>query len=81
MKDKILMVKELAEKHSPEIIKLRRKIHANPELAFEEFDTADLISNFLKDNEIRTFERYSKNRCCWVDKRKEPKQTNHRTQG
>lgn len=55
MKDTILKVKELAEKYSPEIISLRRQIHANPELAFAEFETAALVAGFLKQNGIEYF--------------------------
>src|SRR3972149_2314273 len=31
-----------------EIIKIRRAIHANPELSFQEFDTAKLVADRLK---------------------------------
>ncbi len=34
------------------IIQLRRKIHENPELSYKEFNTAELIENFLKNMEI-----------------------------
>lgn len=40
-------VKELAEKFSGEIVKDRRHIHANPELSFEEYKTADYIAETL----------------------------------
>src|SRR5699024_9473373 len=36
-----------------EIIEIRREIHANPELGFQEFNTTNLIYNTLKDTEIR----------------------------
>ncbi len=36
-------------KNVPEIVALRRHIHAHPELSFEEFQTADLIANQLQE--------------------------------
>lgn len=36
-------IKELSEKYSGEMISLRRSVHSNPELAFEEFETTDLL--------------------------------------
>lgn len=36
-------IKKLAEKHKGEMITLRRSIHSNPELAFEEYQTTDLL--------------------------------------
>lgn len=49
MEQLINTIKQLADQHFEEVISLRRKIHANPELAFEEYDTASLISGFLKE--------------------------------
>ena len=46
LKDKI---KELASECYPEIVKLRREFHANPELAFQEFKTSDLIFKKLSE--------------------------------
>jgi amidohydrolase len=47
-----LEVKALSEEYYKEIVNIRRTIHANPELAFEEYKTAELIANFLKVNNI-----------------------------
>jgi amidohydrolase len=37
----------------PEIIRLRRHFHMNPELSFEEYETSAYISSFLEENGIR----------------------------
>jgi metal-dependent amidase/aminoacylase/carboxypeptidase family protein len=44
MKAKIL---KLANEFTPEIILIRRALHANPELSFKEFQTAKLIEEVL----------------------------------
>ncbi|UBM59205.1 M20 family metallopeptidase [Marinilongibacter aquaticus] len=41
-------VKSLAEDHFKEAVETRRHLHANPELSFEEFETAKLVANKLK---------------------------------
>jgi amidohydrolase len=45
MKEKILT---LSKKYEKEIIQLRRKLHQNPELSFEEFQTSKLIFDKLR---------------------------------
>ncbi len=40
-------IKLLSEKHWPETVSYRRHIHANPELSFKEFQTADFVSKKL----------------------------------
>lgn len=42
-------VKELASQVFPEVVELRRAIHQNPELAFEEYETAALIVRCLDE--------------------------------
>ncbi len=49
MKEKI---KSLAKKYHKEIVGVRRHLHANPELSFEEFETSKYICNFLDKNNI-----------------------------
>ncbi len=49
MKDKI---KALAKASLPEIIEIRRHIHSNPELSFEEFKTSEFIASRLKEYNI-----------------------------
>ena len=42
-------IKELSEKFLPEIILVRRHLHANPELSFVEFNTSKFIASKLKE--------------------------------
>jgi carboxypeptidase Ss1 len=41
-------------RHESEIIEIRRKIHSNPELAYQEKDTARLVANKLRSLGIKT---------------------------
>jgi amidohydrolase len=45
-------IKKRAEQYLREVISLRRTIHANPELAFEEHETARLVSSYLDTHGI-----------------------------
>ena len=45
MKDR---VKLLATKYYPRVIELRRQLHANPELSWQEFETSKLVANELE---------------------------------
>ena len=45
-------IKLLAKNYSPEIISIRRHLHKNPELSFEEYKTSDYISEYLKSLNI-----------------------------
>lgn len=47
-------IKSLSKQILTEIIEYRRHIHKNPELAFEEFETASFISKILKKYNIKT---------------------------
>lgn len=42
-------IKNLAKQYFPEILKIRRHLHQNPELSFKEFNTAAFISKQLTD--------------------------------
>ena len=41
-------IKKIAAQNKEQIIAVRRAIHANPELSFEEYETCELVSKFLK---------------------------------
>ncbi|QMU30232.1 M20 metallopeptidase family protein [Adhaeribacter radiodurans] len=41
-------VKKLAREFAPDIIKIRQHLHANPELSFQEYQTAALVTEQLK---------------------------------
>jgi amidohydrolase len=41
-------IKHLADKYFDEVVTLRRTIHANPELAFEELETSNLVAKTLE---------------------------------
>ena len=51
-------IKALSRKYFNEVVEYRRHIHANPELAFEEFGTAEFVSKKLsggpKGHTLRT---------------------------
>ncbi|MFH1005597.1 MAG: M20 family metallopeptidase [Bacteroidota bacterium] len=57
MKEKI---KQLAEKYLPEVIQIRRHLHANPELSFEEYNTSKFIASKLKEFGIPYKEKIAK---------------------
>jgi len=42
-------IKDLSEKFLPEVIQIRRHLHAHPELSFEEYNTSKFISGKLKE--------------------------------
>lgn len=66
-------IKQLAKEYLPEITSLRRQIHSNPELAFEEYETAALVAKFLKENGIEYQEGVAKTGVVSLIKGKNPK--------
>ncbi|MEP0984839.1 M20 family metallopeptidase [Ekhidna sp.] len=57
MSDLIQKIKSLSEAHFEEILEVRRHIHANPELSFQEFNTANFIESKLKEFGINDIQR------------------------
>lgn len=53
----IEQIKQLAEQYFEEILAIRRHIHANPELSFEEYQTADYVEAQLKKIGIQDVQR------------------------
>jgi amidohydrolase len=49
----INIVKQLAASIHPELIEIRRHIHANPELSFEEYETMDFVASELDKLQIK----------------------------
>ena len=47
-----IKIKELSKKYLSETIEIRRYLHANPELSFEEYNTSDYIASKLKEYNI-----------------------------
>lgn len=57
MTDTISAIKRLSEEYYEEVLSFRRHLHSNPELSFEEYNTADFIEAKLKEMGITDFER------------------------
>jgi len=55
----IEQIKILSKSIEKEVIDLRRQIHQNPELRFEEKETAKLIEKYLLDNKIKVHSNYN----------------------
>jgi len=53
-------IKELSSQYFNEILEIRRHIHTNPELSFEEYNTAAFIESKLKSFGISDFKRIGK---------------------
>lgn len=43
------VIKALAKKYAPEFIEIRRHLHANPELSYQEFETSKFVQTKLKE--------------------------------
>ncbi len=53
-------INQLASAYSGELISLRREIHSNPEVAFNEFETTELLFKRLKQKGIKNVKRITK---------------------
>ena len=52
------LIREKAAGLLPDIIKIRRHLHAHPELSFEEFKTSEYIRNILTGQQIKFTEQW-----------------------
>lgn len=57
MSNPIAQIKSLSEKYYGSILDIRKHLHANPELSFQEFETAKFIEKQLLEMGITNFER------------------------
>ncbi|MEQ9465990.1 MAG: M20 family metallopeptidase [Ekhidna sp.] len=57
MSDLIGKIKSLSDAHFEDILAIRRHIHANPELSFEEYNTAKFIEEKLKEFGVSNVKR------------------------
>ena len=60
MNDVIDRIKALSSEYFADIQSIRHHLHANPELSFEEYNTADFIETKLREFGIAEFERKAK---------------------
>ncbi len=65
-------IKELSKKYYPETINIRRHIHENPELSFEEFNTSSYICSKLDEYNIPYKSGYVKTGIIGIIKGKNP---------
>ena len=75
MSDIIQKIKSLSESYFQEVLEIRRHIHSNPELSFEEFETADFIEKKLHSFGINDVERIAKTGITFTLKGKEDGKT------
>ncbi len=75
MIDLIGEIKQLSERYHREIQSIREHLHANPELSFEEFKTADFIEAKLTEFGITNFERKAKTGITFTMDGKSPGKT------
>ena len=52
------IIKELAQKYASELIQVRRYLHQNPELSYQEFETSKFIQNYLGAEQAADFRRF-----------------------
>ena len=72
MSELIAEIKKLSEDYFHEVLKIRRHIHAHPELSFKEFNTASFIENKLEAFGISGVERIAETGVTFCLKGKEP---------
>lgn len=70
MKDKI---RQLSEKYFEQVVALRRRIHAHPELSWQEVETSKLVAETLMKADIEVQTRVAKNGVVGTLRCKKPK--------
>ncbi len=65
-------IKHLSEKYFPRVVELRRKIHANPELSWEETETSKLVAEELMRCGIEVQTKVAKNGIVGILRGKNP---------
>ncbi|GAB4232023.1 MAG: M20 family metallopeptidase [Ekhidna sp.] len=75
MSELIDKIKSLSESYFEEILAIRRHIHANPELSFEEHNTAEFIEQKLKEFGITGVKRIAKTGVTFCLEGKSPGKT------
>lgn len=68
----IAEIQQLSNQLFDEIVTLRRQIHQNPELAFEEQETMQLVSNYLSKQQIEHQKEIAKTGVVGIIKGKNP---------
>ncbi len=68
----IIKIKELATNNKTDIINVRRHIHANPELSFEEYNTKNYVLDLLKNIGVTNIEVKAKTGIVGLIKGKNP---------
>ncbi len=68
----IIKIKELASNNKTDIINVRRHIHANPELSFEEYNTKNYVLDLLKNIGVTNIEVKAKTGIVGLIKGKNP---------
>lgn len=65
-------IKQLAKEITPDVIKIRRHIHANPELSYQEFSTAQFVANELRNIGLSPTEKVAETGVVALIKGKNP---------
>jgi amidohydrolase len=68
----LIKIKELATNNKTDIINVRRHIHANPELSFEEYNTKNYVLDLLKNIGVTNIEVKAKTGIVGLIKGKNP---------
>ncbi len=71
--DLLTQIKSLSEKYTKDVVDMRRHLHANPELSYQEFNTATYVANQLKSLGLTPKEEVAKTGLMVDIKGKNPK--------